>query len=368
MAAFSDIDPPEGGEPAAGGQPAGRALRRTPAREGPPRYAAVDVGTNSIRLLVVQAGRGGRLEPLLRLGESCRLGQGLDAQGSISEEAERRAGHTLLRFVHRARSLEPTAMVVAATHALRSAANGIEVARRLGSIAGVPVQILSAEEEAHLVYRAVREVFDEERLPEPCLVMDIGGGSVELARGEAGALLAWQSLEVGCVRLSERFLLSDPPRREELAFLLEHVERRLDAHPELFGGLAGAAGVGGTLTALAALDLGLERYEAARVEGHRLSREAIRHWSKRLTGLSTAEREGLHAVGEGRADIIVAGCVVLEAVLERSAVSGIIVSTQGLRYALARRLAEIGPPASPISGGGPPRRAPDVPPQPPERT
>lgn len=324
------------------GPPAPRPLRRTPVREGPPRYAAVDVGTNSIRLLVVEAGPSGRLEPLLRLGDSCRLGQGLDAEGSISAEAEKRAGNTLTRFVRRARSLEPTAILVAATHALRSATNGTEVAERLGRAAGVPVQILSAEEEARLVYRAVREAFALEELAEPCLVMDIGGGSVEMARGEGGQVRAWQSLEVGCVRLSERFLLSDPPAAEEMALLEQHVEQRLDAHPELFPDLQAAAGVGGTLTALAALDLGLERYEASRVEGHWLSREAIRRWSEHLTGLSTSEREVLHAVGEGRADIIVAGCAVVSAVLKRSGMPGLVVSTQGLRYALARRLAEAG--------------------------
>jgi exopolyphosphatase/guanosine-5'-triphosphate,3'-diphosphate pyrophosphatase len=324
------------------GPTAPRPLRRTPVREGPPRYAAVDVGTNSIRLLVVEAGPNGRLEPLLRLGDSCRLGQGLDAEGSISAEAEKRAGNTLIRFVRRARSLEPTAILVAATHALRSAANGTAVAERLGRAAGVPVQILSAEDEARLVYRAVREVFAPEELGEPCLVMDIGGGSVELARGEGGQVRAWRSLEVGCVRLSERFLLSDPPAAGEMAVLEQHVAERLDAHPELFLDLQAAAGVGGTLTALAALDLGLERYEAARVEGHWLGREAIRRWSEHLTGLSTSEREVLHAVGEGRADIIVAGCVVVSAVLKRSGLPGLVVSTQGLRYALARQLAEAG--------------------------
>lgn len=338
---------PSSPEPAQGPAPP-RSPRRTPVREGPPRYAAVDVGTNSIRLLVVEAGANGRLEPLLRLGDSCRLGQGLDAEGTISAEAEKRAANTLTRFVRRARSLEPTATLVAATHALRSAANGTEVAERLGRAAGVSVRILSAEDEARLVYRAVREAFAVEELPEPCLVMDIGGGSVELARGEGGQVRSWQSLEVGCVRLSERFLLSDPPAAVEMEQLARHVGERLDAHPELFPDLQAAAGVGGTLTALAALDLGLERYEASRVEGHWLSREAIRRWSEHLTGLSTSERELLRAVGEGRADIIVAGCVVVGAVLERSRMPGLVVSTQGLRYALARQLAEAG------QGGAPP--------------
>lgn len=304
-----------------------------------PRFAAVDVGTNSIRLLVVESGIDGRLDPVLRLGESCRLGEGLDANGVISAEAERRAGRTLTRFVRRARSLEPRAIRVAATHALRSAANGAEVARRLGRMAGLPVEILSAEDEARLVYEAAREVIGRDRLPEPCLVVDIGGGSVELVRGDEGRVHAWRSLDIGCVRLSERFLAADPPRTADLSQIEEYVGDVLDLHPELFVTLHGAAGVGGTLTALAALDLGLERYEAARVEGHALSVEAIRHWSLELSRLSNLDRQKMSAVGSGRADIIVAGCVVLMATLERSGLSRIIVSTQGLRYALARRLA-----------------------------
>jgi exopolyphosphatase/guanosine-5'-triphosphate,3'-diphosphate pyrophosphatase len=97
--------------------------------------------------------------------------------------------------------------------------------------------------------------------------------------------------------------------------------------------------VGGTLTALAALDLGLERYEASRVEGYELTRDAMERWSERLTGMSRRDREAMAAVGSGRSDIIVAGCAVVLEVIRRSGLSKLVVSTQGLRYALARRLA-----------------------------
>ncbi|HKA24684.1 MAG TPA: Ppx/GppA phosphatase family protein [Candidatus Eisenbacteria bacterium] len=313
-----------------------------------PRFAAVDVGTNSIRLLVVEE-REGRLEPLLRLGESCRLGEGLDAQGIISRDAEERASRTLGRFLRRARSLGPRRIGIAATHALRSAENGVEVAERLSRGVGVPVEILSAEEEALFVYEAAREALGAERLPEPCLVMDIGGGSVELVRGEGGRVKHWLSLEVGCVRLTERFLPSDPPAAAELERLGDHVSKALEGHQELLQGVTGGAGVGGTLTALAALDLGLERYEASRVEGHELSQSAIEFWSDRLAGMSRREREAMAAVGSGRSDIIVGGCAVVLEVIRRSGLSRLVVSTQGLRYALVRRLATS---LSPTRGAG----------------
>jgi len=303
-----------------------------------PRYAAIDVGTNSIRLLVVEQ-RDGRLEPLLRLGESCRLGEGLEAQGVISRDAEERASQTLSRFVRRARSLGPRRIGIAATHALRSATNGMDVADRLGRSVGLSVEILSAEDEAHFVYESAREALGPERLPEPCLVMDIGGGSVELVRGEGGRVARWLSLEVGCVRLTERFLPDDPPEASDLARLDAHVREALGGHDDLFGAVIGGAGVGGTLTALAALDLGLERYEASRVEGYSLTREAIDSWSERLARMPRAEREGMAAIGAGRADIIVAGCSVVREVIRRSGLPGLLVSTQGLRYSLARRLA-----------------------------
>src|SRR5262249_12616110 len=149
-------------------------------------------------------------------------------------------------------------------------------------------------------YEAAREALGAERLPEPCLVMDIGGGSVELVRGEGGRVKRWLSLEVGCVRLTERFLPSDPPGPEELARLRNHVQGALEGHSDLLAEVVGGAGVGGTLTALAALDLGLERYEASRVEGHELTRDAIETWSDRLTAMSRRDREAMAAVGSGR--------------------------------------------------------------------
>lgn len=311
-----------------------------PARPSlPARFAAIDVGTNSIRLLVVERRADGRLEPLLRLGDSCRIGAGLEAQGRITASAEERAARTLTRFVRRARSLAPRVMVAAATHALRSASNGIEVAARLGRIAGVPIAILTAEEEARFVYEAARDALGADRLPEPCLVVDIGGGSVEMVRGEHGAVAAWASLEVGCVRLTERFLREDPPTAEQVADMNAYVDEALAGEAQLLSRPLSGAAVGGTLTALSALDLGLERYEAARVEGHVLTREAILRWSRWLAERPNSERQALNAVGEGRADIIVAGCAVLNALLERTGLPEISVSTHGLRYALARRAA-----------------------------
>jgi exopolyphosphatase/guanosine-5'-triphosphate,3'-diphosphate pyrophosphatase len=302
------------------------------------RVAAIDIGTNSVRLLVAEKSSKGEVRPLVRLGDSCRLGEGLEATGRIMPRAEERTRDTLARFAKRARELDCAEVVVAATNALRSAKNGTEVTRRLSMAAGYPIRILSGEEEARFVYEAVVEGLRWESAAGEYLVIDIGGGSVEIVRGIGSTVERWVSLELGCVRLSERFLRGDPPSAEELGALRSHLQEEWVRH----GGLLrptphAAAGVGGTVTALAALNLGLRRYDASRVEGHLLPTGDIRRLTESLCRLTTAERQALATVGPGRADILPAGCVLLVTLCEVAGLASLTASTQGLRYALARQ-------------------------------
>jgi len=326
----------------------------SPALPRAPRIAAIDIGTNSIRLLVAERAPHGELRPLVRLGESCRLGEGLETTGRIASRAEERTRDTLSRFARRARELDCAEVLVAATNALRSAENGPEVTRRLAAAAGFPIQILSGEEEARLVYEAVLEGLHWDREQGEYLVVDIGGGSVEIVRGVGLRVDRWVSLELGCVRLTERFLRSDPPTPSELSELRSFLREIWVGHDLLLRPTPqAAAGVGGTVTALAALNLGLRRYDASRVEGHLLPTGDIRRLTDSLTGLTTAERQALATVGPGRADILPAGCVLLVSLCEAAGLASLTSSTQGLRYALARaalRRAEAGAaPASPES-------------------
>lgn len=303
----------------------------------PLRVASIDIGTNSIRLLVAERGSQGDVRPLVRLGESCRLGEGLEATGRIGSRAEERTRDTLERFARRARELECSDVVVAATNALRSAANGPEVTARLSAAAGYPIRILSGEEEARFVYEAVVDGLRWEPTRGEYLVIDIGGGSVEIVRGVGHTVEHWVSLELGCVRLSERFLRSDPPAATELADLRAFLRSEWVRHDALLRPTPqAAAGVGGTITALAALNLGLRRYDAGRVEGHLLPTGDVRRLTDSLCGLTTAERQALATVGPGRADILPAGCVLVVSLLEAAGLASITASTQGLRYALAR--------------------------------
>lgn len=303
----------------------------------PLRVASIDIGTNSIRLLVAERGSRGDIRPLVRLGESCRLGEGLDATGRIGVRAEERTRDTLARFAHRARELECSAVIVAATNALRSATNGAEVTGRLEAAAGYPIRILSGEEEARFVYQAVIDGLRWDPAAGEYLIVDIGGGSVEIVRGAGLEVRHWVSLELGCVRLTERFLKSDPPAPGELAELRAYLRGTWVEHDVLLRPTPQAAGgVGGTITALAALNLGLRRYDASRVEGHLLPTGDVRRLTESLCGLTTSERQALATVGPGRADILPAGCVLLVSLLEAAGLASITASTQGLRYALAR--------------------------------
>lgn len=303
----------------------------------PLRVASIDIGTNSVRLLVAERSSRGDVRPLVRLGESCRLGEGLDATGRIGARAEERTRDTLSRFARRARELECADVIVAATNALRSAENGPEVTERLSAAAGYPIRILSGEEEARYVYQAVIDGLRWNPTRGEYLIIDIGGGSVEIVRGEGHTVQRWVSLELGCVRLTERFLRSDPPGPGELADLRAYLREEWVRHDALLRPTPqAAAGVGGTITALAALNLGLRRYDASRVEGHLLPTGDVRRLTESLCGLTTSERQALATVGPGRADILPAGCVLLVSLLEAAGLASITASTQGLRYALAR--------------------------------
>ncbi len=290
-----------------------------------------------MRLLVAERGSAGEVRPLVRLGESCRLGEGLEASGRIPSRSEERTRETLARFARRARELECSDVMVAATNALRSAENGPEVTERLAAAAGYPIRILSGEEEARLVYQAVIEGLRWDRERGEYLVVDIGGGSVEIVRGVGNRVIGWTSLELGCVRLTDRFLSSDPPLSQELAALRSFLRTEWVRHDALLRPTPqAAAGVGGTVTALASLNLGLRRYDASRVEGHLLPTGDIRRLTDSLSGLTTAERQALATVGPGRADILPAGCVLLVTLCEAAGLASLTASTQGLRYALAR--------------------------------
>lgn len=298
------------------------------------RIGAVDIGTNSVRLLVADVDENERLRTSHRMGEISRLGEGIDRTGLIDEAAASRTLDCLERFVQEAEYSGASRIRVAATNALRVAQNGLEVAARFSERIGYPVEVLSGEEEARLVFLAVLS-----GLSPPhgrSVVVDIGGGSTEIISGLERDGTRVISLELGCVRLTERFIRSDPPTESELAAIRSYVREVFaeKLHEFETEGLDRAIGVGGTVTAFGALDLSLVKYDPTRIENHVLSQARISLIEKELCSIPVARRRDLAGVSRGRADIIPAGAVILTEFVARFPVPGLTVSTRGLRYGL----------------------------------
>ena len=282
--------------------------------------AAIDCGTNSTRLLVADA--GGR--PLERLMRITRLGQGVDRDGHLDERAMKRTIDVLAEFrlvmdrhgVTRARAT--------ATAAAREAGNAGEFARRVTEVLGVAAEVLDGEEEGRLTYLGATADLDP--AGGPYLVLDVGGGSTELVGGAARAPTA-VSLELGCVRCSERFLEHDPPLASELAALRSHVRQlvtgALEAHPSLLDA-AQLVGVAGTVAALVRLDQGIVVYDRSRVHHARLRLDAMERLLGALSALPVARRLEWPALEAERADVIIGGATVLA---EATAVLGFDVLT-----------------------------------------
>lgn len=309
------------------------------------RVGAIDIGSNSVRLLVAEIPDaepwGPDLDTLARAGEACRLGKGLHELGKVDDDLVERAGAIVSEFLRRARMLGARHIVAAATAALRRATNGAAAAERISEMAGLPVRILSEADEARLVYRSVIMGLGKGVRGSQSVVFDLGGGSTEVVSGVGERLGRWTSLPFGAVTLTERLLAGDPPTEAQLA------EGRDWVRGELMHGCASfpertavLAGVGGTITVLAALDAGMTTYDPSQLEGAYMPRERVLVLVDRLVRSSQAERRSMPIMGEGRADIVGTGALVVEGLLERFQAPGLLCSTQGLRYGLARLAAE----------------------------
>jgi exopolyphosphatase/guanosine-5'-triphosphate,3'-diphosphate pyrophosphatase len=290
------------------------------------RVAAVDLGTNTTRLLVADVADG-HLEELHRETRITRLGEGVDARGRLLPAPIARVRNVLVDYRRVAEQLGAERVLAVGTSAIRDAENGEAFLGEVEWSYGFATHVASGDEEARLTKRGVA--------PSPAtLVLDIGGGSTELVLDDFHV-----SLPVGSVRFTER-------HGEDVARIDAETRALLPAlQPQA------AIGVAGTVTTLAALDLELERYDRERVHGHHLSREAARSQRDRLSSLSVAERRALPAVEPERAPVIVAGASILVAVLDTYALDAIEVSERDILDGIAFAAAEL--PATP-EGGVPP--------------
>lgn len=277
-------------------------------------YAAIDCGTNSVRLLVCRV-EGGRPVELDRRLHLTRLGQGVDATGRFHPDALARTLAAMADFGEELDRLDVRHRRVVATSAARDAANSAEFFAGVRARVGVDAEIIPGEEEARLSYAGAVSALPD--LPQPVLVTDIGGGSTELVLGRDGRPEVAVSLDVGAVRLRERFLRSDPPAPDELAAARAQVDALLDTSGVDFSAVAGWVGVGGTATSLSALAQRLPVYDRARVHGSELTRPELAALAERLLILPVAEVATLPTMVPGRADVISAGALICETVARR---------------------------------------------------
>ncbi len=299
------------------------------------RVGVVDLGTNSTRLLVADVDDG-RVEEIERRTEITRLGEGVDERRKLLPLPIARVRNVLAEYRRELDAQGAERVLAIGTSAVRDAENGEAFLGEVEWSYGFASRLLTGEEEAELTWRGVA---NGRELGNDTLVLDIGGGSTELITADSR-----KSLDIGSVRLTERFLLSDPPTRDELDACAGAVRKVLPAL-----GPDSAIGVAGTITSLAALELG--RYDPEEVHGYRLSREGVEAQLERLASLPLAERRELPGLEPERAQVIVAGAVIVDEVLRRYGLDELDVSERDLLHGAALEAAAL---PVPEEGDAPP--------------
>lgn len=296
--------------------------------------ATIDIGTNSMLLLVARMGDRGRLIPLVDRATVAGLGRGVDEGGELAPGAVERSLRILRDYAEQARATGAEAIRAVGTSALRDAGNADTFLDPAREILGSPVEVITGRREAHLTFLGSLEGIE---LPdEEITIVDLGGGSTEIVRGRGAAVRQATSLEVGSVRLFERHLRDDPPTAEQIAAARTEIRSILGASPVEPG--APLVGIAGTVTTVASVIRRIDPYDPDRVHGLRVSTDEIAELADRLLAMAVAERKGLPGLDPARADVIGAGALLLAEIAEVAGATEVIVSNGGVRVGLALEL------------------------------
>src|SRR5215469_8959004 len=311
------------------------------------RVAAIDCGTNSLRLLVADVDpAAGSLADVDRRLELVRLGQGVDATGRLAPEALARTLRVLRSYAAIIEAAGVSAVRMAATSATRDAANAGEFVAGVRAVLGIEPEVLSGEEEARLSFTgATAELAGH--AAGPYLVADIGGGSTEFVLGDAAAAgevpgtgpgpADAVSVNIGCVRMTERHLRGDPPASAEVAAARADIDAALDVVEAKIPVTAARTlvGLAGSVTTVAALAMGLDGYDASRIHHSRISAASVNEQTARLLGQTRAERASLAVMHPGRVDVIGGGALVLMRIMARFGFGEVLVSEHDILDGLA---------------------------------
>lgn len=297
--------------------------------------ASIDIGTNSVLLLVCEV-INGKINPLVEKQEIPRLGKGVDRDKNLHPDSQKRVIEVLKSYKSFLLQRYPTCVddtIVTATSAVRDASNKKEFINAVKQENGWDVKLLSGDREAEITYRGALSVLELKDVdPVQLAVLDIGGGSTEIAMGSTTELDHYLSIDMGSVRFTERFFHSDPPQKIELEQASEAVDQYLKK-VSLPSENIKAIGVAGTVTSIAAISLGLHEYDAGKLNGFELKKSQIEKFINEFSSLETDVIEKKYPVFlKGRGDVILAGILILYRFLERFQLTSITVSTGGIRH------------------------------------
>lgn len=307
-------------------------------------YAALDLGTNNCRLLIARP-QGSGFAVIDAFSRIVRLGEGLATTGMLSEPAIERTIAALKICAEKLRRRNVTLSRSVATEACRQAANGTAFIERVYRETGIVLDIITAEEEARLAVLGCHALLEPG--DGPALVFDIGGGSTELVLVDSNAeqprVLDWHSAPWGVVSLTESLGGGDSRAEREVAYarMLDEVSRSFAPFAERLApppGTRRLLGTSGTVTTLASVHLGLECYDRSAIDGLIVPAAAMRTVSRDIAAMSAAERRAVPCVGPERADLVVAGCAILEAILDLWPAERLGIADRGIREGILRRL------------------------------
>ncbi|MDI6764080.1 MAG: Ppx/GppA phosphatase family protein [Thermodesulfobacteriota bacterium] len=305
----------------------------------PERVASIDIGTNTILLLIAEVRRG-KLKTLFDTETIVRLGEGVQKNGMLSEGAMQRGFQTLEQYLKQCQEMEVQKTFAIGTSALREAKNSAIFLQRVKEEFDLSIDVISGEEEARLSFLSV--VRDLKKSRENLLVVDVGGGSTELILGKGDEIIRWVSLPLGIVRFTERFLISDPVKEDEYRTMVEEIRKQLPNFPILKNPIS-MVSIGGTGAALASVEQGLEKFMIERIHRFVLTREALRNQLSLYCSKTIEERKEMRGLPPSRADVILAGGTILYLIMEKFDCSSLMVNGHGVRYGLLyKQIADLG--------------------------
>ncbi len=293
------------------------------------RYASIDIGTNTILMVVADLHDDGTLTPVYEGQKLPRLGKGVDANRAITQDSIDRVIEVLHSFKHKAYELHASKIFACGTSALRDARNCEEVLQIIKQKTDMHVEIISGEKEAEYTYYGALSGVPQTN--EPVGILDIGGGSTELVVGKAGSMVSRSSIDIGCVRLTEQYFPVLPPAHSNIVAATNHINNFIREQSQNYK-IDKLIGVAGTVTTLAAIVKQLEHFSPESIDNFTLSKETIDSLFSKFSGYSLEEMKRIPQIISGREDILLAGIIILKAYLSFLQQNSIIVSSRGLRY------------------------------------